>query len=623
MLARGKELAESFSWPLPGGKSGRYIPLFTASFAAVYAVFGFALHAYYTAGAVIMLASLFLICAITAAICGSRTAGVVSALLAVTASPVAENIYTLGKQEPKLLVFILAALYLLTRAFFRENSGKPDVTAANIIGSAFLILLGLLMKETAAAMIVFAAAGMVLSFLVRDTDASRKENVRAYSVFFAAVAAVIVLVKLFIWYFTPIGSKEVYTTYPITRELITANLTYYARQLPDVLLFYVLSTAVLAAAAWKRPAGSAHRIIFAASLLALAFGYAGGMLFWRWPLGYYMLVPAVLLPIVLVSGVWMSRSIRGSRLLLGSLVALVVLSRLYSIPYGVYVVGMQKTADCLFTEAIGAYAEKAVDGERLLVEEWPFYNEQVMQSNILVRDIYGRKGLRVEGINDLLNIRETSSDTLILFGVGELPAREPRLPRKGDYLLVLDCENPSSWVVRGVSHCDDAAMISEGRGLELVSQRKIAWKGIQAEAPGFSPKLRNYRKEYRLYKIRDWKMISWRGRWADGWIGRNADCTIQAGDGARRAVFSGEAYGQPVPLTLDVSVDSVRHVAVRIEQPGPFTLVVDLGGVPATRDAVISFSADRVFVPQANDISDDRRALSVRITGVRLASSAD
>lgn len=623
VLKQGKVIAETYTWPRPDPISGRHIPLFHVYFGVIYKFFGFDLRAYYAVGAALMLGSLVLIYAITVAICRSRTAGVVSAFLAITASPVTENLYTLGKQEPKVLIFILAALYLFARAFLREDDEAPSVPVTTILAIALLICLGMFMKETTTAMTVFALSGIVASLFFRDEGAYRKESVKAFSLLFVSISAGILFVRFLHAQLTPAGSKAIYTTYPITRELVTANLAYYVKQLPDILLLFMLASVVLVFGMLGRPRGAARKITFAVSLLALAFGYAGGLLIWRWPLGYYMLIPGVLLPIVVVSGIWMSQNIRNSRLLMGVFIALLALSRLYTIPYSVYVATTQKVADRIFTDAVGVYAQRAAGGERLLVEEWPFYNEQVIESNILVRDIYGRKDLKVEGINDLLNASEIPAQTALLYGIREMPARAPRMPRKGDYLLSLSCENPSSWTVRGVSHCDDGSMLNEEEGLELISQRKIAWRGIQMEAPGFFPHGQRYRKEYRLYKIGDWKMISWNGRWSDGWIGRHAECLLQAGPGGRKAIFSGEAHDPAVPLQFEIAVDGKKRAPVSIEKSGPFSFAVDLPCMPKALETVISFYSDRAFVPKAVESGNDDRELSVRILGARIVASDD
>lgn len=588
----------------PDGWTGRYFPALWLYFGLQYPFFGAEPAGYYLVQALLFLACLVVLYLLAARFGGSPSWGLFAALLCLTASPVAENLYTLSKAEPKVLFLLTAALCLFSPGTGQGRAGRGPLVRQAALG--LLLFLAVLTKETAASFVAFGAAGAALA-RGRSPAGGGGSPARPWAGLFLISLAALLLARGLYYLLRPQGGPAAYTTYPLSPQLLVDNIRAYLLQQPDVLAAG-LAGLVLLGAALRRGIGG-EGFLFAAASFSFAAVYLGGLLFWRQAFGYYLLIPAVffcLAAAVLGGLLWGSK--RG--LVMAAAVFLVA-TRLYSLPYMHYIASAQKAQDEVYAEAMAAYVRLAGPGERLVVESWPFYAEPVTQSNRLL-ELWGRKDLSVAGVEDLLTGGQVPAETLRLYGVAGVPDSAERAPRKGDYLLCLTGDRRGPWVLRGVSPFSNEGSRYEEQGLGLarVSQRRIAWQGLTVTPPFFRPGLAGYSTGYLLYRVEDPRpRVVWQGRWSDGWIGRRASVSLR-GFGPR-ATFAGVLPARLAPARLEVRAGERMILAAALPREGPFHLTVPLPAAGRDGFVRLEFLLDKGFNPRAAGESDDDRELAV------------
>ncbi len=615
-LLMAKAYSDDFHIPKPDGTSGRYFPAYFLYYALLFYFFGFNLTGYYAVQSLMFLLSLFLVYFIVFRLTRSILSGLLAVFLVTTASPVAENLYTFGKGEPRVLFYLLGAVYLFMLAEQVKDSRKT-IRPALWIGIILLIIFAIFTKETSVVFFIFAAAGAAIGWLLnKNRDGINHYNIKPYLFLLAGSVCAILMTRGLFHALRPSAAISNYLSYSINLKIFLGNLKFYGSQQPDV-LFLGLMTAVLAGVFYKIEAkNNVRSFIFVCALFLTGGAYILGLLIWRWPLGYYLLVPAAFFSITIAI---MLRSLFRPSISnrIGYIaIVLILLTRVYSIPYFSFIAHAQKSQDKIYSEAISTYMQIANPGERLLVEEWPFFVEPVTQSNRLLK-IFGKEHLIVAGVQDIINNMEISAETLKLYQVSEIPNREARYPRKNDYILTLTGNRQSPWVLRGISpFLNEKDSLYKMRGLELENIRKanIQWNVLELTVPFFRPKFRTYSAGYSLYKVLDpLPTVIWEGRWADDWIGNSAQCSLRISKQKKEFVFRGFVTEYTVPSLFNILKDNKIIKKVPLDSSGPFSFTVE---IPSTeRDGLfrIGFNAEKTFNPKDLGLSNDNRNLSIRL----------
>lgn len=504
-LLTARDIATHFHFPRPDGFSGRFFPAYQLYYAALYGFFGFKLSAYYLVQSLSFLMVLFLALLITVKLTGSYGYGILSVFLLATVSPMAENLYTLGKAEPRILLLLFLAIWLTVKLLFSCQAPKNIwMNRLNVFVIFLLVFIAILTKETALVFFVFAFSGFLLLKILKDREALGKNpRLKLFLSLSILSALAFAITRLLYFILSPKGSLHTYTSYPVTIGLIVGNLKFYLSQQPDVFLLGMIAAFLLIRIVFQ-DGRNRDNVLIAGSLFFAALAYIVMQLLWRWPLGYYLLVPAAFFAVALVIALGELDCEAGKKKLILCCLSLVLLSRFYTIPYLIYIARAQKAKDQVYTEAVEAYLEKARPGERLLVEDWPFYAEPVNQTNILIRNILQKKRFKVEGIHDLIHRAPVPATILKLYNVDRLPDNQARVPRKGDYLLSFYGDNSMPWRLRGVSpFLKDAGSDCRqtGPGLSEVSARELQWKSLGLDARKL-PVMKTYTTGYTLYKVR-------------------------------------------------------------------------------------------------------------------------
>lgn len=616
-LLMGKKLAADFHVPKPDGTSGRYFPAYWLYYAALYRLFDYNLTGYYIAQSLMFLLTLLLAYFVVIKITQSSLSGIFAAFLVATASPVAENLYTFGKAEPKILFYLLCILSMFIVLLDKKSHQHRFFRATSWFGIIGLMFVALLTKETASAFIVFAAGGFVTTYLLRKKEHfSDGGTVQQYLLLLCGLLCSLIFARGLFFMLGSSSNSSTYTTYSITRELITNNLKFYFTQQPDVIFFGLMSIILIVMLyIWRAMPPKSLVIAFALFLTGLA--YITGHLIWRWALGYYLLVPATLFSLsVAISLPFLKHTTKYKGVLYVSL-ALILLTRIYSLTYASYIAKAQSAQDKIFTEAINNYIHKANPGERLIVENWPFFVEPVTQSNILIKQLFEKDQFQVEGIKDILENMTIPEETLKLYSVAKTPDKTRRWPKPNDYVLKLTGNVQSPWILRGVSPFVDenqSAFKKQGLRLEKVAGSKVNWKGLRL-IPYFNlPRIQDYSTGYNLYKVRDpLPTLLWEGRWDDKWISKKGICSLRANSHNREFFFIGHAEKYTLPTFLIVKQGNTVMKVVSIDKAGRFSFLLRLKPQKDNGLAKIEFSTEKTFNPKQLGLSDDTRDLSVQL----------
>jgi hypothetical protein len=600
--------------------SGRFFPFFSISYALIFKIWGFNLYGYYLVQAVFFLIVLGLMYGLVRRITHSLLIPLLTIFLISTASPVAENFYTICKQDPLALLFVSLLICLCHRHMETDSlarSGRKWLLLATI---GCIALLALLTKETTAVFIVFPISGAVLAYffskwkVLPDTGLFRSFG---WMTLFAAAA--LGAVRVLCSALKPVNSSQVYISYPVNKELIFSNLDFYWNQQPDVVLTGIGALSLLIIL-FVRKEAFPRQFIFSWALFLTGTAYFVGHLFWRWPLGYYLLIPSTLWAAAFAISLGFLPPSGWGRIFFYAGLALIFLTRIYSLSYFYYIARAQKTQDQIYTAAIEKYLQLAKNGERLIVEQWSFYEEGVQQSNILVKQIFKRPLLKVEGVHDLLEGRTVPQEILGLFGASAAEGQN-REPRESDFILTFTGKGHSSWFLRGVApfpNQHESEYKNGGMLMDLRAGKEIRWKYLNEAAPFRSLNFQEYRKGYLLYQVKDPStFMSWKGRWRDGWIGEKAQLSLNLKNPKEELVFQGTLPSFATPNSLTVRWEGRVLRKIDLRDPGIFSFRMQLKPSSGSPTVELEIAAEKTFIPKEIGLNPDTRILSVQITDVR------
>lgn len=645
----GATLAEDPTMLLPDGDTGRFRAAYYLYYAILHQFFGFNLWGFYLVQSLVFLFISLLVFRLVSGWSKSPRWGLGAAFLVLTSSPVAENAYTLGKVEPILLLLLICCCFAALRWTGLGARMARITDAVPWLIWVLVAVVGLLFKETAVVVIVFSLAGLMAAWLLKKAwnTADAHPVFRTYLRLLAASITSIAIVRLTAYLLVPAIASSEYTTYPITMRLVLGNLRFYLSQTPDVIFMGLAAGAAglmfLGALVRSRVHGDIRKTVFSIAFFMTGAAYLGGQLIWRWPMGYYLLVPAAFFSISGILFVSMTPPASSRRFIL-ILGGIFVLTRLYSVPYFIYIARAQIAQNKMFTASIADYMNTASPGQRLLVVDWPFWEEPVAQSNLLVRNIHGREDLQVTGIKSFVNDQELTPETLRLYGVTEIPDKDAFIPKQGDFILLDTGARQSNWELRGISPRGGRnpaeirtllnRLNSGGNfAMERVSGDTFGWKGMEIHPSGIA--LKDYTAGYELYRVSGSPVqagtdtaqspeLFWEGRWEDGWIGRKAGVAIAPGMKADRLLLSGYVPKHVLPCRLTVTGGEGILKDVLFENSGPFAFFIDLNPPPTGDGLRLELNVSRTFIPKAVNENDDTRELGIRVDGsVKPSMAAD
>lgn len=627
ILSRAALFPHNLKWVLlpdsPYNIGGRYFPVYWLYNFALFQLFATNVAAHFAVQGVLFVLSLTLTCHLFLKVTGHRKAMLALGVMACLGGAVAENMTTLGKGEPLAYLCLIAIMLI----FYGTDLARPKRATAQFAGIIVLAALAVWIKETSLAVLAFPPGALVAWLLMTRERPGRllgHPNLWRYLILFGSLSLGALIAKAPNFVLSGGGagttSRITYLEYKIDAELITDNLFFYATQQPDVLLMGIAALVLCGLGALRiRSQGgaglqSASRLTFVISMLAMAWGYFLGLMIWRWPIGYYMLLPSIIFKFCAIYGVvfWLGNGMLSTRRFRAVISGAMVCAA-YAAIHWYYVAESQITYSRMYTEAISKYVAVSNPKNSLVFESFPFYSEQVNNTREVIDLMYGQSRL-VGGIADLLNPAVTTPTMRKLLDISQkqLDNNESALPRKDDYLLVMTGNKLATWFVRGVTpHYSDESILRRDDAYEMipVAENRVfmpsAFLDIWADKLYFGPTYFGY-KLYRVTSERP-KLV-WRGRYPDGWIGSGATLRLFAEFGKKAVVtVSTPEFNSPNRVTVrrgGVVMQDLRLVAGKAVT---FEVDVAEGDNPTS----LRFSVARTVVPKDLKLNNDTREIGI------------
>lgn len=268
--------------------SGRVRPVYWLYFSGLYRLLGgnatlfFAVHAILLAAIVAMLALL------VRKVGGSRLQAFLAGLLAVSASPVIENFYTLSKSEPLHAFLTLAGLLLLLSLPARKTRWARVLT---FVGASLVFTIAVMSKETYVIMPFITLAWLLLAWIVKSWRPSRDELRLRVAIVAALGIAALVFLAFALPGMTGQGSDTYATHYDFNLQRVIKTLVEWRAWLTRDFLYLLPVGGLWLLLLILRKTGPAPRI----ALDALVFMAGWMVIFLPWEIisEYYLLMTAL------------------------------------------------------------------------------------------------------------------------------------------------------------------------------------------------------------------------------------------------------------------------------------------------------------------------------------------
>ena len=213
----------------PTSMFGRYTPLYYYYRGYLFRTFGSIPAPAYLIQALTILISLFLIYWIVKALTKSKLAGLLASFIFITGSGIAENAYTIGKQEPLMLFGMLVAT-AGTIALYKKHHSLIIKLLLFLTIIAF-ILVAVWNKEPGI-LIVFLGMGFIALSIIKHKNYLFPGVAVIIGVFLSRLPHLIVM---------PQTLNSDYTSFSISWGGIVTNAKEYFQQNPDVIVLIALS----------------------------------------------------------------------------------------------------------------------------------------------------------------------------------------------------------------------------------------------------------------------------------------------------------------------------------------------------------------------------------------------
>jgi hypothetical protein len=598
--------------------SGRCVPFFWLYYMCLHVCFSSHLAPYYLIQNGIFLAGA-LLSGYVACRLSNKAAALLFGLLLFLCSPNPENLYTIGKPEPLVFFFLAAVLSI----FSGPNAGPRSLSLWSGAAVASLFTLGLWSKETAITLFGLPVLALVLLVLLRRFPRTAAESARLlvpYGRFLGFLAAGLAASKLPSLVFgKTLQTGLAYTTYKITLKLIADNIFFYVTQQPDVVGFGIFASAglviifrCLVRLRDVQVSGEVHPFVFAASLLGVAWAYMAILVIWRWPMGYYPLVPAIIFR--LVAAYVFHRILRYR--LVGRVAAAVsgavlVMLLLWASAYIWYIGSSQVVAYRVYDDALRRYISVSRPGDQLTFESYPFFAEQVKGTEQVLETIF-HEDRHVFGVADLIDPAAIKPEILELLHLTEadLRANEKHSPKKGEYVMTISGNKLATWQARSVAptYGDGSYLYRDGSyDMQLIAEDRVYSSGVFLNIWTLRPQMMSTYLGYELYKIVDGPRFTWRGRYPDTWMGRTASLTLYP-EYVNRALLhlSTSKYNPQNAVSILKDGELIERLALKEGEERTVTLTCQ-----NSAPAVFRFEVERTFVPKEVHMNRDTRELGV------------
>ncbi len=506
-LKGSMEVLHGWWWLFPIEGSGRFLPAVWLYRGVVWALAGDNPPGFYLAQSLLILASGWVVFAIGAFLSRSRLGGALAAILFFSGTPMPEVAYTLGKSEAlQFLGLVLAVDFCL-----RYSVSTSKKSYLLLIGFAFAEVLAVWSKETSAPLLAgFLAVFLALLVITPKfhgtaiSDPLRRRWARMG--WLAIVGFSTLLLARLPYYLYPPKSAEYVTVDPSLR-LVGQNTLFYLKQVPDLFITGMVVSALLFVL-WIRfhrlDAPSLHALSFATAFLLLGWAAVIGMLFWKMALIYYLYAASGVFSCLVGAGIVRIYRERSGRAIRAVLIVVTVLVLGYGFAHGYFVASVQSAVTEAYGEAIATYLRTAEPGQCLYIEFWPKDSEAVIQTNVLLNLIRGRRDLVAVPMAEV-NGGTMPAPVIQTIGPADavISSRSP-WPRTGDFVLMTGSRALAHWAVRCVSPSSSECFTGlprYGYKLQEVFAARREKRVLYPELGSKRPRWSSIWYEYRLSRI--------------------------------------------------------------------------------------------------------------------------
>lgn len=599
----------------PYNGSGRYFPMYWVYNGLQYPLFGDAVAPWFLVQALVLLATALLLGKLLRELTGSRWLGTTFVAVFYLSTPLAENLSTLGKAEPVMLLLVASILLV----FHRSRLQGPGAWCAGGVICA-LFVLALWTKETSLILLAFAGAGAVFAWAARVLRPWRAAPpaTMPYLRLLAALLAGVAVSRIPFLVYAKTASGSTYTEYAITPGLVLANARFYLLQQPDVVVFGVLAVVMLPLLVRHAGAGrrlsqpaEADKLVFVLAVAAMACAYWLTFQVWRWPLTYYMLLPGALFRFAALYAAFMLHRVGA----LGprarhALLAVGGVALAWAAAATCYIVGTQIAYSRIYTEAM-RQVQQFAPGGRLLIDSYAYYSEQVHATQMLLRNQL-HLTTQVVGIADAIHPPAAAPEVLQALKLA--PTDDPAVVlQPGEYLLTFTGKALAHWLVRGVApyHLMQSPLERQDAGLQMVAQRSVSVPAVFLTHGTWRPSAEGATYGYRLQRVAaPARRLAWTGRFDDGWVGEHATLSLDP-DYGQPVAFSIRIMPYTIPATVRITRDGQLLKELKITRPE--AIIVQAGPAPQARTQ-FTIQVSRSFVPREQDVNDDVRRLAALVS---------
>lgn len=568
-------------------ETGRYWPLDPFFNALVTAVFGNNILWQWIVHYLLFIILTILVWRNTFLCIQSRKKAFIAVVACICVTPMAENVFTIGKPELLLCVMFLLYINLVINIFLLQKNKKVYYVLL-----FFISLLTYMCKETSIILIpiIFLLAIYFGNYKKRQSYVVLGITIFTYFIYFC--------IKKYINTYYDITPTS-YISYSLAVSRIVETLTYYFKYSWDVFLVGALAL-IGNAVLFFRERYDKNKA-FALVLSIAGWGYIAGICLWQFKKIYYIYPTIVFFSIAL--GMIVNE--------LGKWYIYILLSVifLYGGWNGIIIAGQTRDTSIIFSESMNYILYDNRIKNKLYVYNYPPFDETPYQMNLLFKVL--DKDLTVYGIKDIDKVMD--SHTLELYGytVEDYEALKKKISvEEGSYILSYDFKR-DSWVpsrrvnpihsVSDIEETHDEYMLERVAGDEM-SKKRFTYSGIKSELCGWTI--------YRI--IGDKRFITLQTDWTD-WLGvDNTELVVESKDYKYIVLEGAYEYDFDKFDIVCKSGNKVIPSDFLIDKSlNKYKIVINIEGLDAD-ELQIKLMCDNYFVPSDALISDDTRKLTLR-----------
>lgn len=605
------------TWLVPAEDTGRYRPIYWLYYALQYKFFGTEVSGYYFVQAIVLILSNLFLYASVRLLTKSNSISWISVITFVTSSSLAENYYTLTKQEPRLVLLFLMSLYFYLRAeptvhHFFSNSTKNFVNWINSCGwltaSSVSLLFAYLTKETAVIVLLASILWVLINFYLEKRENPKIKTTLAIGyLILNFLSFLISTVAAYGYKRTTAPWAGKYTSSMFSVTFSFEDVLSYATVNLDVFILTFFLVIGLTILVFFKPHLYDKTVAYTLFFTVCSVGYLSLFtFFWPHKLAYYALpisawnaIAIALLTKTLISAIQPSQWRKVFNLLI---VTVLLFSRFYSIPTLYNVAVAHKAWDKVNGQMLEKIAKLPNQSQVLL--NFPKKFQYLLDTHLLLKFLYKRSDINLGSLLEDQDLWQNHKNKVLLVNFGS----------ETNHNVAVRAMHPPL-----LKHFQD--WISPINGLEL-KQIFLTQSNHNIVLP-FSFQSLPFTLGWVGYQVVKLPEL-FLNKDADGWIGKEVDLLIAPQSIKEKIAISGESFLPTeisYPIHLDVGNKSLKIKRFTIKEAGKFKFTLNLSTLENSQPKdgkyfKLKIIADKTFIPAKHNINDDPRELSVLINNI-------